>query len=354
MPGGSQRASCSWEAEVAASPARDLRRILARSLRHGSAHENRPRAAHLPGADLHARITTGPRQAACCCSRTTWRSAPAPSTPRLSCARWARSRGAPPTCSPRAARPTAATARTRSGCSTTTSTRWSSSPRRCTILDLYLGSLAGARPRPAGARRALRRGQLGVAHARRVGPRLGGVAERHGDHAVHLLPAGRRPRLPAGDGRDHLRARAARHVPAGRREHLRHRLERGAVGPRHLRRRVPPERGRAVRLQLRARRRRDAAAPLRGPRARVPAACSRRSCRCRRTSRCSRPRTPSTCWTRARAISVTERQRYILRVRTLASAVARAYLASREALGFPLLKAPAAPQANTALPRASA
>ncbi len=39
-----------------------------------------------------------------------------------------------------------------------------------------------------------------------------------------------------------------------------------------------------------------------------------------------------------RAISVTERQRYILRVRTLASGVARAYLASREALGFPLLK----------------
>jgi glycyl-tRNA synthetase alpha chain len=43
-----------------------------------------------------------------------------------------------------------------------------------------------------------------------------------------------------------------------------------------------------------------------------------------------------------RAISVTERQRYILRVRTLASAVARAYLESREALGFPLLKAAAA------------
>ncbi|MBV9914502.1 MAG: glycine--tRNA ligase subunit alpha [Sinobacteraceae bacterium] len=43
-----------------------------------------------------------------------------------------------------------------------------------------------------------------------------------------------------------------------------------------------------------------------------------------------------------RAISVTERQRYILRVRTLASAVAQAYLESREALGFPLLKAPVA------------
>jgi glycyl-tRNA synthetase alpha chain len=52
-----------------------------------------------------------------------------------------------------------------------------------------------------------------------------------------------------------------------------------------------------------------------------------------------------------RAISVTERQRYLLRVRTLASAVARAYLASREALGFPLLKARApagarGPQSN--------
>jgi len=39
-----------------------------------------------------------------------------------------------------------------------------------------------------------------------------------------------------------------------------------------------------------------------------------------------------------RAISVSERQRYILRVRTLARAVAQAYHAAREALGFPLLK----------------
>jgi glycyl-tRNA synthetase alpha chain len=39
-----------------------------------------------------------------------------------------------------------------------------------------------------------------------------------------------------------------------------------------------------------------------------------------------------------RAISVTERAAYILRVRTLARAVARAYYASREAIGFPLLK----------------
>jgi hypothetical protein len=38
------------------------------------------------------------------------------------------------------------------------------------------------------------------------------------------------------------------------------------------------------------------------------------------------------------AVSVTERQRFILRVRTLARGVAEAYRASREALGFPLLK----------------
>jgi glycyl-tRNA synthetase alpha chain len=39
------------------------------------------------------------------------------------------------------------------------------------------------------------------------------------------------------------------------------------------------------------------------------------------------------------AIGVTERQRYILRVRTLARAVAETWLAQREALGFPLLGA---------------
>jgi glycyl-tRNA synthetase alpha chain len=43
-----------------------------------------------------------------------------------------------------------------------------------------------------------------------------------------------------------------------------------------------------------------------------------------------------------RAISVTERQRYILRVRRLAQAVAEAYHAQREKLGFPGLKREAA------------
>ena len=39
------------------------------------------------------------------------------------------------------------------------------------------------------------------------------------------------------------------------------------------------------------------------------------------------------------AISVTERQRYILRVRTLARQVAEAYYARRESLGFPMCTA---------------
>ncbi len=39
------------------------------------------------------------------------------------------------------------------------------------------------------------------------------------------------------------------------------------------------------------------------------------------------------------AISVTERQRYILRVRTLARAVAKAYFDSRAKLGFPMAEA---------------
>jgi glycyl-tRNA synthetase alpha chain len=37
------------------------------------------------------------------------------------------------------------------------------------------------------------------------------------------------------------------------------------------------------------------------------------------------------------AVSVTERQRYILRVRTMARAVAQKYYESREALGFPMV-----------------
>ena len=86
----------------------------------------------------------------------------------------------------------------------------------------------GARLRPEAERRPLRRGRLGEPDARRLGPRLGSLAERHGSHAVHLLPAGRRHRLQADHRRDHLRPRAPRDVPAGRRERLRPGLDRRA------------------------------------------------------------------------------------------------------------------------------
>ena len=128
-----------------------------------------------------------------------------------------------PTCSRRAARPTGATARTRTAAST---------HQFQVILKPAPADVPGALPRIArapsastrGARHPLRRGRLGEPDARRLGPRLGGVVRRHGDHPVHLLPAGRRHRVQAGLRRAHLRARAHRHVPAERREHLRRRV----------------------------------------------------------------------------------------------------------------------------------
>jgi glycyl-tRNA synthetase alpha chain len=47
------------------------------------------------------------------------------------------------------------------------------------------------------------------------------------------------------------------------------------------------------------------------------------------------------------AVSVSERQRFILRVRTMARAVAEAYFASREALGFPMVASVADKGATT-------
>ena len=66
------------------------------------------------------------------------------------------------------------------------------------------------------SRHPLRRGRLGEPDARRLGSRLGSVVRRHGGVAVHLFPAGRRLRLRSGLRRAHLRARAPRHVCAGR------------------------------------------------------------------------------------------------------------------------------------------
>ena len=98
-------------------------------------------------------------------------------------------------------------------------------PSPADFQELYLESLARIGIDPA-ARHPLRRGRLGEPDARRLGPRLGGVVRRHGGDAVHLLPAGRRLRLRPGLRRDHLRARAPRHVCAGRRQRLRPEFQR--------------------------------------------------------------------------------------------------------------------------------
>jgi glycyl-tRNA synthetase alpha chain len=55
-----------------------------------------------------------------------------------------------------------------------------------------------------------------------------------------------------------------------------------------------------------------------------------------------------------RAISVTERQRYILRMRALAGGVARAYYESRQALGFPMLARQRSPQSDASVDAGSA
>ena len=138
------------------------------------------------------------------------------------------------------------------------------------------------RHRSVGARHPLRRGRLGVADARRVGPRLGGLVRRHGGHPVHVLPAGRRHRPHAGHRRAHLRHRAPRDVPAGRRQHVR-----PQVGQeRHVRPAPPAVGGRVLDVPLRGARARDRVRRASTPTRASASACSRargRSC-CRPTS----------------------------------------------------------------------
>ena len=95
------------------------------------------------------------------------------------------------------------------------------------VIDQYLGSLEAIGIDLAQARHQVRRRQLGVADAGRLGHRLAGDAGRPGDHAVHLLPAVRRHRPGPGAGRAHLRPGAAGGVPAGCGQRLRHRVGAG-------------------------------------------------------------------------------------------------------------------------------
>jgi len=137
-------------------------------------------------------------RAACCCNLPTWKWAQGPFTPPPSCAPSAPSLGARPTCSRRAA---------------PTDGRYGENPNRLQhyyqyqvvikpspldLQDLYLGSLKELGIDPLIHDVRFVEDNWESPDARRLGPGLGGVAERYGNHPVHLFPAGWRAGLQAG------------------------------------------------------------------------------------------------------------------------------------------------------------
>lgn len=80
--------------------------------------------------------------------------------------------------------------------------------------ELYRGSLAAIGWTPTTMTSVLSR-TTGRARRWALGPWLGGLAQRHGGHAVHVLPAGGRYRGRPRARRDHLWPGAYRHVRSG-------------------------------------------------------------------------------------------------------------------------------------------
>ena len=110
----------------------------------------------------------------------------------------------------------------------------------------------------------------------------------------------------------------------------------GRRAQRHLRRRVPPERSGTVALQLRARGRGRAVRPLRRVREASASRLVELGLPLPAYDQVLKASHTFNLLDARGAISVTERQRYILRVRDVSRRVAEAYYASREALGFPI------------------
>ena len=161
------------------------------------------------------------------------------------------------------------------------------------------------------------------------------LVRRHGSQPVHLFPAGRRLRMQAGRRRDHLRARAPRHVScrASRTSTTSTSTAATATTRSPMATCSCRTSRRVSKLQFRSRRHRHAVPPLRRRRDRVPGAA--------RQGRRRRPPHPGRPGLRAGAsrpshnfnlldargvISVTERQSYILRIRELAKACGAAWL----------------------------
>ena len=220
-------------------------------------------AAHLPGPDLRAAAVLGGPGLRDPAARATWRWAPAPSTPPPSCAPSGRSPGARPMCSLRGGPPTAATARTRSASSTTTSSRWSSNPRRST--SSICTSAACAR---SGSIRwcTTSASSRTTGSPRRWAP--GAWAGKSGLNGMEITQftyfqqVGGLDCKPVTGEITYGLERLAMYLQSV--ESLYDIVwTDGPLGPRHLSRRVPPERSGAVGLQLRARGRRRAVPALR-------------------------------------------------------------------------------------------
>ena len=81
------------------------------------------------------------------------------------------------------------------------------------------GSLPGislrARHRSPGQRHTVRRGRLGISHARGVGAGMGSLAERHGGHAIHVFSAWWAAWIAGPCSASSPTPRAARDVPPG-------------------------------------------------------------------------------------------------------------------------------------------
>ena len=205
------------------------------------------------------------------------------------------------------------------------------------VQEVYLASLEAIGIDPAAARHALRRGQLG-------GRRRSGAWGTGWEVWIDGMEVTQFTYFQQAGGIDldpdlrraHVRPRAARDVPAGRRLRLRP----GVGAGRHLRRRLPRERAPVLDLQLRGRRRRPCScASSDDQRGASAAAAWSAGCRCPPTTRCCKCSHAFNLLDARGAISVTERVAYIARVRNLARAVAagvrRAALAASRATPRP-------------------
>jgi glycyl-tRNA synthetase alpha chain len=192
--------------------------------------------------------------------------------------------GPRPTCSPRAGRPTGATAKTPTGCSTITSTRCSSNPRRRTCRTSI-----SARSRPSASTWLH---DIRFVEDDWESPTLGAWGlgwevwcDGMEVSPVHLFPAGRRHDChPVSGELTYGLERLAMYVQGVDHVYGHAFNDPDGADPRsELRRCLPPDGGGIFAPQLRDRRDRDAAAPFRGCRGRVPAPAGRAA-----------PTTPST------------------------------------------------------------